>query len=547
MRRLPRLPALLLFVFCTLSSSFARAAGPAAPGLGFNAWQSEADRSEDPEPPEFRLINYFLTRLSVTDVLANPAGLRGVSLGPIGLPAGSIVGTVPEAVFYVEQRWIPVVSFAPHFVDGLAQFNAMLEVDFSWGIQANTAQQNQGGAFNADQLNIQTKNVNVALYPTRNPLQLSVVLGTHPIYDNVRDSTRTSVFDIARTGYKLSFVGSDGTGISAFGRAGDFRGKASFVFLNAGQPRAASEGDPKFEFALLGMLDAQYTLQPGTHLGLSLWHLRDDTQGFGDLFSNIVRPGPSSTGLPAYVGTPRFPINRATGWVQYAGAFFDHNIDFLHGPFGASGFVMMNVGEYASQAESIGEGQLGELSVLGGAANLELMYNHGKTTRDVITLEGMFSTSDDDPTDEDYTGAFTMNFYGLPGATWFNHKTLLLFPFTTVVSNYTGAVTDLSNQGAGLLSGILSARMDLIPYVLNAKVGGAIGYSGAALPSLDPEVERGTFIGAEVNAELIWTVRFLMDVGLHAGYMFRGDFYDGVANVEEDPWGLWTTFTWYAF
>lgn len=545
--RLPSRLAVLSLLAALLFAAPAFGAGPAAPGLGFNAWQSTEDRKEDPEPNEFRFINYFLTRLSVTNMLANPAGLRGVSLGPIGAPAGSVVGTTPEAIYYVEQRWIPVLSFAPHFVDGLAQFNAMLEIDFSWGIQSNTAQQNQGGAFNADQLNIQTKNVNVALYPTRNPLQLSIVLGTHPIYDNVRDSTRSSVFEIARTGYKLSFVGSDGTGVSAFGRLGPLRAKASFVFLNAGQPKAASEGDPGFEFALLGMVDAQYTLQPGTHLGLSAWHLRDDTEGFGDLFSNIVRPGPSSTGLPAYVGTPRFNINRATGWVQYFGAFFDHNIDFLHGPFGASGFVMMNVGEYASQAETVGEGQLRQLSVLGGAANLELMYNHGKTTRDVITLEGMFSTSDDDLEDDQYTSAFTMNFYGLPGATWFNHKTLLLFPFTSVVSNYTGGVTDVSNQGAGLMSGILAAKMDLIPYVLNAKIGGAVGFSGAALASLNPEAERGTFIGTEVNAELIWTVRFLMDVGLHAGYMFRGDFYDGVERVQEDPWGVWTTFTWYAF
>ena len=37
--------------------------------------------------------------------------------------------------------------------------------------------------------------------------------------------------------------------------------------------------------------------------------------------------------------------------------------------------------------------------------------------------------------------------YGLPGAVWFNHKTLLLFPFTSTVNNYTGAVTDISNQG----------------------------------------------------------------------------------------------------
>lgn len=545
----PTISLLGIFLCCLFAAPLARAQGPAVPGQFFNDWVAERDRSGQSDPQELRLINYFLTRLSVTNQLANPAGLRGVSLGPIGVMGGSNVSTVDRAVYYVEQRWIPVLNYAPHFVDGLAQFNAMMEVDFTWGIQSNTAQQNQGGAFNADQLNIQTKNVNVALYPTRNPLQLSVVVGTHPIYDNIRDSTRTSVFDIARTGYKLSFVGSDGTGVSAFGRWGPVRGKASVVFLNAAQPRAASEGDPGFEFALLGMIDGQYTLTPGTHIGLSAWHLVDNTEGLGDLFSNIVRPGPSSNGLPAYVGTPRLPIPRATGWVQYLGAFFDHNIDFHRGPFGASGYVMANIGEFTSQQDMRPDGSLSDLSVFGGAANLELMFNYGKTIRDIITLEGMFATGDGNLNDDEYKGAFTMNFYGLPGATWFNHKTLLLFPFTTVVSNYTGAVTDVSNQGLGLGSAILAARMDLIPYVLNLKLGTAVGFSHFAPAPFDPEggVERGTFMGAEVNAELVWTVRYLLDIGLHAGYMFRGDFYDGGSAVSEDPYGIWSSLTWYAF
>jgi hypothetical protein len=50
-----------------------------------------------------------------------------------------------------------------------------------------------------------------------------------------------------------------------------------------------------------------------------------------------------------------------------------------------------------------------------------------------------------------------------------------------------------------------------------------------------------------VNAELRYTLRYLMTLGFHAGYMFRGDFYDGVPNVTANPWAGFTTFTWYAF
>jgi hypothetical protein len=38
-----------------------------------------------------------------------------------------------------------------------------------------------------------------------------------------------------------------------------------------------------------------------------------------------------------------------------------------------------------------------------------------------------------------------------------------------------------------------------------------------------------------------------MTVGLHGAYLFKGNFYDGVARVPASPWALFTTFTWYGF
>ena len=58
---------------------------------------------------------------------------------------------------------------------------------------------------------------------------------------------------------------------------------------------------------------------------------------------------------------------------------------------------------------------------------------------------------------------------------------------------------------------------------------------------------RGRVIGTEINAELRYTIRYLMTVGLHGGYMFRGNFYDGNPRVTSNPWAAFSTFTWYAF
>jgi hypothetical protein len=520
---------------------------PDGPGLNYLEWEERRSRSDDPDPPELSIINYFFTRGTITNQLADPSGLRGVSLGPIGVGEG--VGSATEVgddttAYYIEQRWIPVLAYSPNFVDGLATFRAQFEVDFMWGQAANQIQNNQGGGFNADQINIQTKNVNVAIYPTRNPQRLSLLIGTQAAYDSIYDPTVTSLFDVVRTGYKLSFLGSDATGISAYGGYGGLW-KLSFLPLGAAQPRKATEGDPSLAFVYLTTIDYAYPIQPGTVLGLTFWHLEDDTQGAAFAFEGLVKSGPASSGLSAYTGAGKLNVEAASGRVEYLGAHFHHNVNFATGDFGASGFVMLNVGKYTTmKADSVAQP---EVSILGGAANLEVMYHWGPSANDIVSLEGMFTTGDRDPNDDRYTSAFTFNQYGIPGAVWFNHKTLILFPFTNTVSNYTGAVTDISNQGFGLLAGILAARYDLIRDKLNVKVGAAYAQSTVKPPATALGLERGRTVGAEVNVELTYQIRHLMTVGLHGGYMFVGNFFDANDQVLTNPWAAFSTFTWYAF
>ncbi|WP_257459313.1 hypothetical protein [Archangium lipolyticum] len=510
----------------------------------YAGWYDAKNRDEDAEPREFILINYFFTRATATNEIADPSGLKGVTLGPIGMPAGSAVRVERRPAFYVEQRWIPVIEYSPVFVDGLASFRAQLEVDYLWGRAANASQQNEGGGFNADQVNIQTKNVNVALYPTKNPNELAIVVGTQPVYDAYFDPTRTPLNDIIRTGYKLAFLGSDATGLSVFSNA---KGHARLSLLPLGSAQAdkALQDDPRLKYAVLGMADYAYPVAPGTNVGLSAWYLRDETKGEAYAFEGLIRSGPSSTGLPSFVGTSRFNIERPSGWVGWLGLNFHHNIDFRTGPFGASGFAMYNGGRYTSTNPETTFNR--EVEISGLSANLELLYNFGRTSNDLVTLEGMFSTGDKNLEDRLYTSAFTLNQYGLPGAVWFNHKMLLLFPFSSTANNYTGAVTDISNQGFGLKTVLATGAYDLIPNKLNLKLGAGYAESTVTPPENTPGVGRGRVIGTEINAELRYTIRYLMTVGLHGGYMFRGNFYNGNPRVTTNPWAGFTTFTWYAF
>ncbi|WP_164011159.1 hypothetical protein [Pyxidicoccus trucidator] len=544
-RRTARRAAGLLALALVGASLPAAAQSTPVPGLYYGEWYDEANRDEDAKPREFILINYFFTRLSLTNEVGDPAGLRGVALGPIGMLAGSAVRVEPgRAAYFVEQRWIPVLEYSPHFVDGLASFRAQFEVDFLWGRSANAVQQNEGGGFNADQVNIQTKNVNVALYPTRKPSQLTLLIGTQPVYDSIYDPTRTPLADITRTGYKLAYLGSDATGLSVFS---SYKGLAKLSLLPLGTAQAdkATRDDPRLKYIWLITGDYAYPVRPNTNVGVSLWYLNDATKGDAYAFDGLVKSGPSSTGLNSFTGTARFEIDRPTGSVFWVGANFNHNIDFRMGRLGASGFVMYNGGKYTSDDPE--RSALDELNISGLAANLELMYQWGRGPADVVTLEGIYSTGDDNLADEDYSGAFTLNQYGLPGAVWFNHKMLILFPFTSTVNNYTGAVTDISNQGYGLRAGIASAAWDVVPNKLNLKLAVGTANSGATPARWNPDVRRGRYIGTEVNAELRYHIRYLMTAGLHAGYMFRGSFYDGSTTVRSNPWAAFTTFTWYAF
>ncbi len=522
----------------------AHAAGPTTPGT-YGEWAEKREREGDAEPREFVFINYFFTRVTATNQVADPTGLRGVSLGPIGSLAGSMVGVnTGRQAYYVEQRWIPVLEYSPWFVDGLASFRAQFEVDFLWGRAANTVQPNEGGGFNADQVNIQTKNVNVAFYPTKNPTELTFLLGAQPVYDTVFDPTRTPLNDIIRTGYKLTFLGSDATGLSVFS---GYKGlaKLSLLPLGSGQPDRVFNNDPRLKYVWLATADYAYPVAPGTNVGLSYWHLNDDTKGEAYAFEGVVKSGPGSTGLGQYTGAGGFNIERARGSVNWLGANFHHNIDFRTGRLGASGFVMYNFGAYQSDKQDTALNPRVDISGL--SANAEVLYNWGRTSGDLLTLEGMFTTGDDDLTDGQYKSAFTLNQYGLPGAVWFNHKMLLLFPFTSAANNYTGAVTDISNQGYGLQALMATASWDAIPNKLNFKLGTGFARSSVTPPELTPGVARGGTVGTEINAEVKYTIRYLMTVGLHGGYMFRGDFYEGSTAVTTNPWAAYTTFTWYAF
>jgi hypothetical protein len=521
--------------------------GPAVAGAGEPAGRlppQAVDRAPAAAAPaELQLSNFFLARGTVTNQLARSGGRGGVSLGPIASGAGSGVRTGPDTTtYYVEQRWIPALTYAPAFIDRLAAFRASFEVDFSWGFAANQMQPNQGGGLNADQVNLQTKNVHVALFPTRDPDELAIVVGTQQIHDSVYYPGTTPLPRLARSGYKLAFAGTDGTGLSIYGGIGG-RWKLSFTPLTVGQSREDSDPGARLAYAYFATADYLWPLRAGSGVGASLWLLRDDTRGSAFAYEGVVHAGPGSPELSPFTGVARLPLQGARGTVGYAGLNFHYNLDFAAGPWAASGFAMLNAGRFRSTAP--GDGMMPRVDILGLASNLSVTWRYGRHPADRVELTGLLVSGDTDPADERYGSVITLNHYGLPGALWFDHGTLILFPFVQTISNYTGAVTDLSNRGHGLATAIAAASYELVPRRLSVKLGGAYAQAMAAPRGEAGAMQGGRHIGTELNAELSGRLSASMQSGLHAGVLFAGDLYDGNPDMATDPFAVFTTFSWF--
>lgn len=628
-----RLIFLILSIILSISTLFPRSKpSVSVGGLNYQDWYENYDFDDLKDPKEFSLINYWLTRGSFTNIYpGSPVAIPGTLLGPLGSNNGHIPSTSKQKAdnsgsetvknHYAELRWIPIFTYTPNFFDGSVSFRAQFEIDTLFGLSRNRPGENRGGAFNADQVNIQTKNAFVHWKITP---KLSTNIGIQGFYDSIYDPFDTPGTYILNSGYKVMFYGTDATGISLYSK---YFGLSKFSYTVVVMGKEGEKRDD-IQFATF---DQAFQIQPGTLIGFSYWYLLDESKGNHDLYPLVSEGGPSSTLHMGFTGTQKLNIEKANGFMHWLGINFHHNINFFTSRWAANGFIMFNKGRYentniqhpsisGTEISKIGLGPTNSsnnwfVDVDGYSYNLEIQYNYGKfasTTGapiggDKITFEYLYTKGDEDPNDDKYTGAFTMNYYGLPGATWISHKTLILFPFGEAIGHYAGAMSDISNRGYGTRAFILSFYYDIIPNKLNIKLGYARAHANTAQIlnyrsnslyqdldtaianqiTADPNLQSligliyagkpsyiyrdtsgkyvtnffreysGKFMGSEYNIELVYQIRYLMTVGVHFAKMFLGDFYKSEVNefgskvrpnnIDRDPYALFITFKWIGF
>lgn len=498
-----------------------------------NFWNTPPDKVPKKPVKELTFIAYYFNKAVMNNIYARNDFLKGQVVGR--LFGGNTTNTSSAESFYFEQRLLPFFIYQPKLFDGRAILRASFEIDWTWGDAAYGVGGNFGSAFNGDQVNLQTQNVELELIPRKG---WAVNLGLQRLFDTPYNPYRTFFKTMTLTGYRLAYWGSDAVGITV-------RHDRDFNRFKAGYYQLYENNiEQKDDVALWeGMYEQDLTKT--WRQGFSFWYLQDRASGEGGI--SILGQGLNSL-LTDYNGVFRFNTIGSQKYkadIFWIGTFWNRNAEFNLGRFGLSGFINVNLGRVQVR-QSDNWKKLADIN--GIAANLRAGYRYGQTSRDAVEANFIFSSGDDNGlSDNKYQGVITGNTWGSPGAIFISTGSFLLFPHGNVVNRYVALVPDLSNMGRGLLGGTMNFQKAFIPNKLYAKAGLAIG------SALSAPTGGGNLIGYEANLMLGYKLGVFMNLELTAAHAWLGDFYKSrqvngnQPSKPHDPWTLFLSFKWLMF
>ncbi len=499
---------------------------------------SPAQGQSDPPPSSLQVLGVFFTKTSYTNVFSKNPLLNGPLNGRLyGSNGSSTYRPNEQKQAFTEMRYLSFLNYSPAPMNGRLILRAAFEVDFAFGDLSNTQQGNVGGAFNGDTVNLQTKRLNAKWVMNSN---WNLVVGLQPLADNALDPASALPTDILYGGTKMIFWGSDAAGFTLFGKMLDRK-----LSSRLGHYTLYANNLNKPDDVTLTMLDLEWSIFDPMKAGLHLWYLKDRSQGKGTAFG----VGPTSQ-LADYHGAITVnSMGQAADidalWLAIDGSYSRW---MTGGPLSLSGFVAMNWADIKYRAKNASISNLDPNKPTG--ANLfalmaqgDGVYRWGKGDGDHINISGIYATGDQNQNDQTLSSVLTGNQYGFPGSLYLTHRSLLLFPDPRAINRQMALVYDPSNLGYGVMGTSFNVAGDLIPELLNLKLGTALAGS-AAKP-----VNTDRFIGWELNAELLYRPLPFFWIGVHAGYVKYGKFvevkYNSVPGSE--PWVAYATMTWLHF
>lgn len=414
-------------------------------------------------------------------------------------------GDTGKSFFFTEQRArLRYQATLNEDVRMITQF----EIDSRWGdtSQSTATTRNVGGAMEADQVNLETKNVymefKVPYLPTR--AQAGII-----------------PFDDA---YKGIFLSSDIAGLMTTTRldkmtirAGWLRGYDNRNFngadstiapVNAASDSKGTSGFVPGRYSLdLGILEARYEVNKQLSVGGSYYLTYDNlTPGSGYNILNTL------------------------------GASAAYNF----GPGVVDGFILFQTGDNPTN----NFGQLGQ-KVTAFAANVGGKVKAGPGT---ARANFLYASGDNGQGSEHAFQGVNQLGDGNTTSTFSAAQMTMLITNTKYAANTDrGIINTVSNYDQGVIGAFLGYDVDID----RAFVKGNLGFAAAARENqtFKPKNQRsGTwsnsnYLGSEVNAEIGYKISDNLTASLVGGYLVLGDYWkdtaktaDGVIKTPDNPW-----------
>lgn len=492
----------------------------------------------DDSERELTFFAFFINQGVASNMYPESSLFNGQLVGRLFGQNSSTTSSTKKSL-YAEQRLIPFFIYQPKLFKGKVLLRASFEIDWTWGDQAYGIGGNKGAGLSADQVNIQTQNVEIEYIPAAG---WAINLGLQRLYDTPFNPYRTFFDKMTYTGYRLAYWGTDAVGVSI--RRDTDLTKTKFGYYKLYENSTELNDD-------VTLIEAVYRrkLQKLWNVGASAYYIRDRGKNTGGV--SVFGQGLTS-GLTAYNGAYQFNFgtNDYEADIAWLGTFFSRNPDFMMDRLLLTGFFNYNIGKVSVNKVGWEDG----VNVAGFGLNLRAAYRFGQTINDFVSVDYVYSSGDADGTDDGvYNGVITGNTWGLPASIFISSGAYLLFPHANVVNRFTPAVSDLSNMGYGLNAFTINAQHDIIPHKLNVKIGAAQGFS-----NIIPQ-NGGSNMGTEINAALKYQLGAFMSVELHAANLWLGDFYDSNdSNYSSDingsytqrppnPWTAFLVYKWLLF
>lgn len=406
----------------------------------------------------------------------------------------------PSTAAYYEQRQ----RFALNWKSENAGATGVFEIDFgAWGDSAYTVARNQGAGFEADSINLETKNFYLWFnVPNTTAKVTAGVL-------NLTDSFGGMIFGYA----DMAGIVLSGTGPISY-RVGAAKWEERSNF-------ADDDVD-------LYLAEVKFTPVKEAKLGVDFYVIRDA--------SGSTSPGPIS-------GTTNLNLNTlgrifndygvgATNFTYDPSIFYYLGVDgaIKAGPVGLSGYAFYNWGEI----EKV-NGTVGGAAVVNGSADVKAFGVDLRADLDAgpgkLFVEAAYVSGSDRDSD-DFESPIVGNNYALAGSFPLTSMDMqLLFPNLDDINASAALAYDVQNKGRGIMAIAAGFRMKLSD-TLAAKIGA--GYL-ADVEAPASGVDEHSAI--EVNANVNYTVAKGMDIGLYGAYAFLSDWESytatGVATAQD--------------